>query len=484
MSTFSLKHRVTKTLAGFVLVFVLAGGLGVPTQQVHAQAFENVNVIGGIGTIKEFVTAAATAATSLDSKALTAKEFYWDAIAYNLAQIALQQVTKSTIQWINSGFEGNPAFVTDLEGFLLQSADEVIGEYIYGTELGFLCSPIKLDIQIALELAYDSSIPEVQCTLSDVVGNVDAFMAGDFLAGGLPGWFELTTNPNNNFFGALASAEYELDRRLQDQRLRDAYEYIVGDGFLPKKDCIIQGEGEECSVTMPGKAISEALTFELSTGRRALLEADEINELVGTLFIQLAQQALTSDGGLTGLSRTGGSYGSTSYLDRVGNPAFEPAPPQNSFASRDIIGEALDDERAYQQLYAGVANEADAILGRIAAESCTNIGSIESRAVAIRQDARAIENEVGSNVLILQDLASRFAIANQNSRYSQEAALEANAALDEFFTLRASGTLHSSITYAEDEFEVEQTRKELANLDQDLDSRCDEEEDRERERNR
>jgi hypothetical protein len=61
-----------------------------------------------------------TAASSVAEKV---KGYSLDPIAWMVAKAALQSVVKSTINWINSGFNGSPAFVTDLQQKLLDVGD-------------------------------------------------------------------------------------------------------------------------------------------------------------------------------------------------------------------------------------------------------------------------------------------------------------------------------------------------------------------------
>ena len=74
----------------------------------------------------------------------------WDLIAITIAKLALEQILNATTAWVNKGFEGNPAYVTDPMQFFTKIADNIAGEFIRGSELGFLCSPFQAKIRIAL----------------------------------------------------------------------------------------------------------------------------------------------------------------------------------------------------------------------------------------------------------------------------------------------------------------------------------------------
>ena len=144
--------------------------------------------------------------------ALVIKDYSLDIIAWTLVNIVLENMIRSTTAWINSGFEGEPAFITDMDGWLTDIADRVAGDFIWNnTNLAFLCSPFALDVKFALDLQYRQSRDfETECRITEVVDNFDAFLAGDFLAGGWDGWFDMTLNRGSNPYGAALEASIAL----------------------------------------------------------------------------------------------------------------------------------------------------------------------------------------------------------------------------------------------------------------------------------
>ena len=52
-----------------------------------------------------------------DPVALVAKENCMDAIGYAIVRLLIKEVKESVLDWVNNGFEGSPAFLTDPEGF-------------------------------------------------------------------------------------------------------------------------------------------------------------------------------------------------------------------------------------------------------------------------------------------------------------------------------------------------------------------------------
>src|SRR3989344_9186667 len=71
----------------------------------------------------------------------------------------IRQFTISVVNWINSGFEGSPSFVTNIGGFMGNVADEVAGQMIYklGPPGESLFSPFVFGIRVPLCLFYSHS---------------------------------------------------------------------------------------------------------------------------------------------------------------------------------------------------------------------------------------------------------------------------------------------------------------------------------------
>ncbi len=330
------------TIALFLTPFSYNGS--VQTTHAALSVIDSANLGTNIKTsVESTISAAAeTVQTGLQT-ALNIKELTLDGIAFGLMKTVLKGVTSSILNWINSGFQGSPAFVTDLDGFLLDVADQVAGDFIYGTELGFLCSPFELDVRIALSLQYQQSRDyQPQCTISEITDNIEGFLGGDFSQGGWPAWFELTQNPSSNPTGAVLAASTEMGIRLQNAEGKKLELLAANDFFLNLEFCenadSAAGGKEDCKTTTPGKIISDQLTFELQTGSLALIEADEINEIIGALFAQLAQQALTGAYGLLGMG--GSSYEDTSFAGSSGRN-YLTALEQETINNNEVVGNAL-----------------------------------------------------------------------------------------------------------------------------------------------
>ena len=224
-----------------------------------------------------------------------------DLIAITIARAALEQILQATTDWVRTGFEGNPAYATDPRQFFTNIADNIAGEFIAGSELGFLCSPFQLQIRLALQRYYTQR-RQFQCTLTDVIGNIDAFY-NDFDQGGWYAWFAMTQNDVNNPYGAYLQGQIELDSRLAEALSIQDKQLSWNSGFLSWSECISEDpDTGECyrrgPVQTPGKVIEGQLQGVLGTGVRQLELADELDELVSALFVQLLRQVVFGAQGL------------------------------------------------------------------------------------------------------------------------------------------------------------------------------------------
>ncbi len=225
----------------------------------------------------------------------------WDSIAIAIAKVALEQILQATTDWVRGGFEGNPAYATDPAQFFTKIADNVAGEFIAGSDLGFLCSPFQTKIRLALQQYYTQR-RRFQCSVTGIISNLDAFY-NDFSQGGWDGLFVMTQNDFGNPYGTYLQGQVELDRRLARALNIQDKELSWNRGFLSWSECVQEDYMTgECMkrgpVQTPGTVIESQLEGVLGSGMRQLELADEFDELVSALFAQLVKQTVFNVRGL------------------------------------------------------------------------------------------------------------------------------------------------------------------------------------------
>ncbi len=335
-----------KKILSSIFILTLTIGLLLPKVS-HAQlAVEDIPLTAVATSI-----ATAVGVTAQANESLVLKEFSLDQIAYMLGKMVLRELTTSVVTWINSGFDGNPAFVSNPGEFFKSIGDEALGQMIMSDKyLGFLCSPFSIDLKLQLAFKYQPFQKRIACTLTDVIANasgaienasINGFTAGDFAQGNWPAFVAMTTEPQNNLYGAYVQADYELSARISTLETQKRDELNQGRGFLSWRKCNSDagqqaGEGfvqddpndpnptprseyaqnreENCDVYTPGSVIAGVLDANTTGPLQELHLADELNEIVNALFAQMVKQVLTS--GLRGLSGSG-ARDPESYINQL-----------------------------------------------------------------------------------------------------------------------------------------------------------------------
>lgn len=197
------------------------------------------------------------------------KEQCFDGIAITLAKNQLTAMTRSAMNWVNSGYGGNPFFVqnmqrltTSLEQNVIETGIDVLldpgqqnpyarsfatttinSRNILSSSSGFLGSltsdlenfvtdPKSYYTNEQLNGAYNT-----ETALQRARSTNDAF-ARDFSLGGWNGWLALTQREKNNPLGFnMVTSQYLAD--LQNQKVSQAKDEITqNNGFMGQKECI------------------------------------------------------------------------------------------------------------------------------------------------------------------------------------------------------------------------------------------------------
>jgi len=244
------------------------------------------------------------------------KEFTLDGLAWQAAKILVQQITASTVKWINSGFQGSPAFLTNPAGYFANIGDQITGAFISDTGiLSGLCSPFSVDLRLALALGQvNGNNRPYTCTLNSVINNVQnstvngmsigGFMNGDFSQGGWPAFIALS-EPQNNESGAYLQAHSDLLQRIGAKQSTVNQQLSQGNGFLSYENCTdVANDTSNGSAVVPGSTFGTGLGSSLST--------------YGTLGLAGTQSGGTQSGVLN--SYTGSSQASSlSVNPKTGN---------------------------------------------------------------------------------------------------------------------------------------------------------------------
>lgn len=213
----------------------------------------------------------------------------WDAIAYCLANTIITYVADSTIAWIQSGFEGKPAFVDDPTKLFQDLADYEMSNFLEELGGGVLCEPFRPYVTLGLVNSYTNNYStRGKCTLDKVQGNVDSFLSGNSFDYNT--YFAVTQNPANNPYGSYLLAEAEARNRISAGVGAVKLELDWGNGYFSWK----AKDGPNAGKTVtPGKVIESQLEARLNLASDRLVLAEKFDQVISTLVNYLIKTALT-----------------------------------------------------------------------------------------------------------------------------------------------------------------------------------------------
>lgn len=185
-----------------------------------------------------------------------------DSMEKIVAKKLISTITASTVNWINSGFNGNPAYVADINKFLTGPggvADQTVGQWFQNQKnLAFLCDPFKVQVSLALQLNYGAAAERMGCTFTGISRNVNTAVDNSTITfdvngnpitkninklnfsdeGGWDAWLRTTLQPQNNPIGAYQIAKARLDAAITDAQGNKIRDLSYGQGALTFKTCI------------------------------------------------------------------------------------------------------------------------------------------------------------------------------------------------------------------------------------------------------
>ncbi len=257
-----------------------------------------------------------------------------DQIAIDIAKFAIEKIVDSTINWINTGADGGPIYVTDSQQYFKQLGDGYAGEFIQKVVgAGNLCAPFQAQIVLSLKHYYAPTYTP-QCTFTGIQNNLENFY-NHFSEGGWQGWLSMTQDNANNPYGSYMDAKILLDTNLQNKLDLAGKKLDWSSGFKSKGDCLktnhwppnellIQYENGEISNypapyndtdyyseaypdgaclkygpdKTPGVVIKDTLNKVLPSGFDQLVNAKQFDDLVSSLMSTVLQKYVFGSKGL------------------------------------------------------------------------------------------------------------------------------------------------------------------------------------------
>lgn len=464
--------KFTALVVAFAIIFSIA------PKPVQAADYDSP-----IQVARAIITSVSTAAIQSLSNALNIKEFTLDGAAVAIGRIAIQSIVRSTVNWINTGFQGSPAFATDLRATIQDAADQATNSFFNELENNLeIESPFQNQVAQTVLRAYyigtsrDSFFIRNPYTLNQVSDDPAAFARGEIRQGGLRAWTEAILSPQNNYLGARQLLETELNRQVAAVAGQLHEEVANGGGFFSWRQCdasvtTLEGSGQTTTsvngigvdltphqtclsshIETPGSVLAGQINHSLGLGTDELVQADEINELVNALMGQLMQQVVGATG-LAGLSRGSTATGGRDYFTQPDTQSTTQASSGIALAgtSAGVVSEKLNALQSYYANWQAINAAAQAAKGALQSSTCTpNSATIISTQVdPILAQAAQVIGSTPQQIAALDTIRTTIINSATLSASAQAAAIgQANTSYDAFLRANTRPT-PSDLLYAE-----------------------------------
>ncbi|HET8581355.1 MAG TPA: hypothetical protein VFL98_02725 [Candidatus Paceibacterota bacterium] len=281
------------------------------------------------------------AAVTENTGYLVYKECVLDGVVVNYRQSATADIVRQITKAVNTGNNGGPQFVTNL-----------------GNREATIYAQRGLDF-----LQHDTDT--LNPLFKDAVLNASAQQFYAQINGaatpfsGTPGYdpndiygslWNVANNPSNVPIIAYVQLNQARDSAASQAVGLDINQLEYNNGFISQQKSVQVptadgGTRTEQEVVTPGYVISQILTQALGSGYRQLESANQVNEIISSVFSGLTDQVLSGTDGLLGIGQS--QNGQPSYLDQMVTDASSQLQSSVIDSALTILNQALATEQQF-----------------------------------------------------------------------------------------------------------------------------------------
>lgn len=281
----------------------------------------------------------------------------FNGIAYTLAKNQLTSMARYTLNWVNTGFGGDPFFVQNTQSFLTNIERGVFeqginmlmpeGDGYYPYSQAFSRAFINQSNFSNTKNGALGALSDLTSTMVNFVTDPNSYLSDkslsklerakranelyeeDFMNGGWDAWFAFTQNDANNPLGYSLLASEIITQQKEEKIAETKNEISENSGFLSQKKCVeyakpikqdvsgldqsmqiaigitntVVKEEPVCikwKVVTPGSLIKDKVNTYLNSPERQLELADDINSILNSVFSNMLSRF--ADKGLIGIT--------------------------------------------------------------------------------------------------------------------------------------------------------------------------------------
>lgn len=253
-------------------------------------------------------------------EALNRKEQCWDRVAKAMGNDAMKKLTNKTISWVNTGFDGNPLYIRDVNQYLNTVKKDQINKLLPQIgEDGIFSKPLRSILTKQIVNKNFKFAPTI--TTSSPGGVEFQSFQKDFTQGGWGAFL----NSNNNPIGALLQANRVISTTVNKLENNTMAEINRNRGYVDVRKCVrVQKDKNgkdvctQYATVTPGSLVADQIADVFGSPLRQLEVVDEINEIVDKFFRNITDKLFEKNKGLYNIGGDGGSYGGTGLGSNYG----------------------------------------------------------------------------------------------------------------------------------------------------------------------
>ena len=272
----------------FILLTVVMSIFSIP-REAHAVWGILDTSFDGAGFSRQVMQYAQNAAEYAARAAQWVDEKWGRTMRDIIAKRIIDYTVDETVKWVQGG--GDPKFISDWNGFMKSAGEMAVDSVIKEANMSSICEPFAVQLRAALIPETRFNRERVDCTISDVVANVQDFY-NNFQNGGWLAYGE-SIKPENNLYMQLVMFDDEINLKTAFNDDQQRQKAATGQGFLSVSTCVeddAQQQYENC-ISAGGGTPEECAAY----AQQAKTCTKEEVQTPGTIVGKAVGEAVTSD---------------------------------------------------------------------------------------------------------------------------------------------------------------------------------------------
>lgn len=294
------------------------------------------------------------AAVTINTGYLIYKECTLDGVMSRIKESVSSALVRSITRSSIFGTDGREQFVADPMEYDLEISDRTALETLKPNATQALPEPYRQAVVSTAARRYLNDTRKREnvfsCNSFESPETHQEFLGGNILSTGLQGLLNVGVNPACHPLGAFVAFQQESNAQISSAVTMAEQQLDRNYGFKPIEETInlptATGEDRlQWRTLTPGVLIANTLEQAIGSGFRQTENADEIDEIMGSLFSGLSNQVVSDIRGLRGIVES--RQGSPAYLDQLAAESSAGVRQAANNTGMSILNSSLSVETEY-----------------------------------------------------------------------------------------------------------------------------------------